>query len=112
MEQQSRVPNWMNDPTMLGFYRQVQAAGESLEPDPVYLSDVSLGRYPSYKLKDLAISEHLRSFLTKIGLPGRFLDWRSPDEESGQAIGNLCAICHCTERMKNVHHSIFAGAIL
>lgn len=85
MEQQSRVPNWMNDPTMLGFYRQVQAAGESLEPDSMYLSDVSLGRYPSYKLKDLAISEHLRNFLTKVGLPDRFLDWRSPDEEQEES---------------------------
>lgn len=85
MKQQSGAPNWMNNPTMLEFYRKVQAAGGILEPDSVYLSDVSLGRYPVYKLKDLEISEHLRNFLTKTGLPDRFLDWRSPDEERDES---------------------------
>lgn len=81
MEQTERRPNWMNYPPLLQFYENLQAAGAELEPDPEFLKEPRLGRYHSFQLKDLELPDAVRDFLTQVGLPDRFLDHRSPNEE-------------------------------
>ena len=80
--EQEKTPNWMKYPPLLQFYRQVQAAGVELEPDPDFLKDPKLGRYGEYQLKHLEIPQNIKDFLMQVGLPDQFLDFRSPDEEN------------------------------
>ena len=79
--EQEKTPNWMKHPPLLQFYRQVQAAGVELEPDPDFLEDQNLGRYGEYQLKDFEIPQNIRDFLLQVGLPDQFINWRSPNEE-------------------------------
>lgn len=78
-----KTPNWMNYVPMLRFYKQSQEPGEGLEPDPEFLSDPSLGRYLECHLKGSYLPENIKSFLMQVGLPDKFAEWRSPDEEKG-----------------------------
>lgn len=81
MEQNEKRPNWMNYPPLIQFYRQVQAAGVKLEPDPKFLTDPELGRYEEYQLKGFEIPQTIKDFLMQVGLPDQFINWRSPMEE-------------------------------
>ena len=74
-------PNWMNYPPLLEHYERVRAAENVLEPDADFLKDPSLGRYESYQLNGLDIPQTVKDFLMQVGLPDKFLDHRSPDEE-------------------------------
>lgn len=87
MERENKRANWMNSRRMMQFYRQAEAEAEAAPLDEDFLSDPSLGRYAPYRLKETDIPESIRSFLTQVGLPNRFLDWRSPDEEREEAPG-------------------------
>ncbi len=73
--------NWMDFPEMLRFYEQAQAAGTGLEPDADFLADPALGRYVGFQLRKLELPEGVCAFLTQVGLPDRFAEHRSPDEE-------------------------------
>ena len=81
MGQQAGRANWMDFPEMLRFYEQVQAAGTGLEPDADFLADPALGRYVGFQLRKLELPEGVCAFLTQVGLPDCFADYRSPEEE-------------------------------
>lgn len=75
------MPEWMNNGSMRALYERMQETAGSLEPDMDFLSYPNLGRYQEYRLKELALPENIRNFLSQVGLPDRFCGWRSPDEE-------------------------------
>ena len=81
MGQQAGRANWMDFPEMLRFYEQAQAAGTGLEPDADFLADPALGRYVGFQLRKLELPEGVCAFLTQVGLPDCFADYRSPEEE-------------------------------
>lgn len=81
MQGQEKIQNWMKYSPILELYKKVQGTEIDLEPDMQFLSDVHLGRYREYILKELGLPENIWDFLNKVGLPDRFTTWRSPDEE-------------------------------
>lgn len=77
-----KSPNWMNYAPMLQFYKKSSKTKNSLQPDEDFLDSHFLGRYQEHSLKNLNLPENIKSFLTEVGLPDKFDDFRSPDEEN------------------------------
>lgn len=81
MKELKKTYNCMNYDTMLHLYEKIKDEKNDLEIDMKFLSDTYLGRYESYILDKLNLPDNIYKFLNEVGLPNRFFDWRSPDEE-------------------------------